>query len=208
MNKENINRLYQLMIEDDEMLMGSQWEEMCYNEYDTPKSILNNFMDIYLATNFVAVDDDLKTTPLANQEEKIMAMVKYLEKIINDLKNRIQSENNVNDWGGRMTYAEIREISSRFESFDEQIEEATLDTANMREEPEFWYYEARINIKTNNDVIEVARMVINEDPEEGNVCAFKNKLYGLTFEQRVEQERAYNVCKDVIKDYLNDSLIK
>lgn len=97
MNKENINRLYQLMIEDDEMLMGSQWEEMCYNEYDTPKSILNNFMDIYLATNFVAVDDDLKTTPLANQEEKIMAMVKYLEKIINDLKNRIQSENNVND---------------------------------------------------------------------------------------------------------------
>ena len=36
-----------------------------------------------------------------------------------------------------MTYAEIREISSRFESFDEQIEEATLDTENMREEPEF-----------------------------------------------------------------------
>lgn len=107
-----------------------------------------------------------------------------------------------------MTYEEIREISSRFESFDEQIEEVTLDTVNMREEPEFWYYEARINIKTNNDVIEVARMVINEDPEDGNVCAFKNKLYGLTFEQRVEQERAYNVCKDVIKDYLNDSLIK
>ena len=51
-------------------------------------------------------------------------------------------------------------------------------------------------------------MVINEDPEEGNVCAFKNRLYGLTFEQKVEQERAYNVCKDVIKDYLNDSLIK
>ena len=97
MNKENINRLYQLILEDDEMLMGSQWEEMYCNEYDTPKSILNNFIGIYLATNFVDVDGDLQTTPLANQEEKIMALIKYLEKIINDLKNRIQSENNVND---------------------------------------------------------------------------------------------------------------
>lgn len=97
MKKENINRLYQLMVEDDEMLMGSQWEEMYCNEYDTPKSILNNFIDIYLATNFVEVDDDLKVTPLANREEKIMALIRYFEKIINDLKNIIQSENNVND---------------------------------------------------------------------------------------------------------------
>lgn len=97
MNKENINRLYQLMLEDDEMLMGSQWEEMYCNEYDTLKSILNKFLDIYISTNFVEVDDDLNTTPLANQEEKIMALIKCLEKIINDLKNRIQSEDNVND---------------------------------------------------------------------------------------------------------------
>lgn len=97
MNKENINRLYQLMLEDDELLMGSQWEEMYCNEYDTPKSILNNFIDIYLATNFVEVDDDLKTTLLANQEEKIMALIKYLEKIIQDLKNKIEIANNVNN---------------------------------------------------------------------------------------------------------------
>lgn len=97
MNKENINRLYQLILEDGEMLMGSQWEEMYCNEYDTPKSILNNFIDIYLATNFEEVDDDLKTTPLANQEEKIMALIRYFEKIINDLKNKIEIENNVNN---------------------------------------------------------------------------------------------------------------
>lgn len=97
MNKENINRLYQLMLEDDELLMGSQWEEMYCNEYDTPKSILDNFINIYLATNFEEVDDDLKTTFLANREEKIMALIKYFEKVINDLKNRIQSQNNVND---------------------------------------------------------------------------------------------------------------
>lgn len=97
MNKENIDRLYKLIFEEDEMLMGSQWEEMYCNEYDTPKSILDNFMNIYLATNFIDVDDDLETTPLANREEKIMALIKYFEKIIRDLKNRIQIENNVND---------------------------------------------------------------------------------------------------------------
>lgn len=97
MNKENINRLYQLMLEDDEMLMGSQWEEMYCNEYDTPKSILDNFINIYLTTSFVEVDDDLKATPLANREEKIMALIKYLEKIIKDLKNKIEIENNDND---------------------------------------------------------------------------------------------------------------
>lgn len=89
MNKENINRLYQLMVEDDEMLMGSQWEEMYCNEYDTPKSILDNFINIYLLTDFVEVDDNLNTTPLADREEKIMALIKYFEKIIKDLKYRI-----------------------------------------------------------------------------------------------------------------------
>lgn len=97
MKKENIHRLYQLMLEDDEMLMGSQWEEMYCNEYDTPKSILDNFINIYLTTSFVEVDDDLNATPLANQEEKIMALIKYLEKIIKDLKNKIEIENNDND---------------------------------------------------------------------------------------------------------------
>ena len=135
MKKENVNRLYQLMLEDDEMLMGSQWEEMYCNEYDTPKSILNNFIDIYLATNFVEVDDDLKTKPLANQEEKIMAMIKYLEKIIKDLKNKIEIENNVNNWGARMkrvkckfTYETVIWMAdSEYEDTKEQVDTGEVE---------------------------------------------------------------------------------
>lgn len=97
MNIEKIDKLYKLILEEDEMLMGSQWDEMYCNEYDTPKSILDNFINIYLATNFVDVDDDLETTPLADREEKIMALIRYFEKIINDLKNKIEIENNVNN---------------------------------------------------------------------------------------------------------------
>ena len=106
-----------------------------------------------------------------------------------------------------MTYEEIKEISSRFESFYEQVEQVNLDTANMRDKPEFWYYEAIISIKTENGDNEVARIIIDEDSECGDIRICKNKLYGLTFEQRVEQERAYDVCKGIVKDYLNDSII-
>ena len=132
MKKENINRLYQLMVEDDEMLMGSQWEEMYCNEYDTPKSILNNFINIYLATNFVDVDDDLQTTPLANQEEKIVALIKYLEKIINDLKNRISSENNINNWGGKMKYRKKPVVIEAIKYEKEHIDRA-LDFCDNNE---------------------------------------------------------------------------
>ncbi len=106
-----------------------------------------------------------------------------------------------------MTYEEIKEISSRFESFYEQVEEVNLDTENMKEEPEFWYYEATINMKTENGKSEIAQIVINEDPEYEHIRIYKNQLYGLTFEQKVEQERAYDVCKGIVKDYLNDSII-
>ncbi len=106
-----------------------------------------------------------------------------------------------------MTYEEIKEISSRFEPFYEQVEEVNLDTENMKEEPEFWYYEATINMKTENGKNEIAQIVINEDPECEHIRIYKNRLYDLTFEQKVEQERAYDVCKGIVKDYLNDSII-
>lgn len=36
-----------------------------------------------------------------------------------------------------MTYEEIKEISSRFEPFYEQVEEVSLDVENMGDKPEF-----------------------------------------------------------------------
>lgn len=121
MKKENIDRLYQLMLDDDEMLMGSQWEEMYCNEHDTPKSILNNFLDIYLATDFVEVDDDLKTTSLANQEEKIMALIKYFEKITKDLREKVNTPLTVKEYtrdfcGGTFYISECPKCSCNLNS--------------------------------------------------------------------------------------------
>lgn len=94
-----IDKLYQMMIDGDETLMGHQWEEMNCNEYDTPKRILENFIDIYLRTVFVELDDDLIEHPMNIQaEEKILALIRYLEKIINDLKDRINIPEKVEEF--------------------------------------------------------------------------------------------------------------
>lgn len=71
-------------------------EEMCCSEYDTPKSIVENMLKIYFATDFVEWDEDLIEHPLATSaEDKILAMVKYFEKIIKDLKERANKSKKV-----------------------------------------------------------------------------------------------------------------
>ena len=106
-----------------------------------------------------------------------------------------------------MTYEEIKEISSRLKLFDELVVEADLNTKYMREGPKFWNYQARINLRTKDGVVEAVRMVISEIPKEEEIYVCKNKLYGLSFYQKMDQDFAYDTCKNVIKDYLNDSII-
>lgn len=113
MNQKNIDKLYQLILDDDdETLMGSQWEEMYCNEYDTPKSILDKFLDIYIKSDFYEVDDDLFTHPLvANPEEKIAALIRYLEKITEDLKDQIGVSKKVKEYTINSPYENTHYIS-------------------------------------------------------------------------------------------------
>lgn len=113
MNQKNIDKLYQLILDDDdETLMGSQWEEMYCNEYDTPKSILDKFLDIYIKSDFYEVDDDLFTHPLvANPEEKIAALIRYLEKITEDLKDQIGVSKKVKEYTINSPYGDTYYVS-------------------------------------------------------------------------------------------------
>lgn len=103
-----------------------------------------------------------------------------------------------------MTYEEIKKISNRLNVLRELDVEVGLNTRNMKGEPKFWHYEARINLRTENGTVEVARIVISEIPGEEEVYACKNKLNGLSFVQREDQGYAYEACKGVIRDYLNN----
>lgn len=51
-NQENVEKLYQLIIKDDERLCGSQWENLTICEYDTSKSIINEFTNIFVNNTF------------------------------------------------------------------------------------------------------------------------------------------------------------
>lgn len=86
-NQRNVERLYQLIIDDDECLCGSQWEDLVVCEYDTPQSIVNQFVKIFLNNNFREFDDDVDDfVSIANREERREALIKFFEKIVDDLK--------------------------------------------------------------------------------------------------------------------------
>ena len=51
-NQRNVEKLYQLIIKDDERLCGRQWEDLTICEYDTPKSIINGFTNIFVNNAF------------------------------------------------------------------------------------------------------------------------------------------------------------
>lgn len=86
-NQRNVERLYQLIIEDDERLCGSQWEDLVVCEYDTPQSILNQFINIFLNNTFREFDEDIDVfVSAANREERKEALIKFFEKVIEDLK--------------------------------------------------------------------------------------------------------------------------
>mgnify|MGYP001258073964 CR=1 FL=1 len=86
-NQRNVERLYQLIIENDEWLCGSQWEDLVVCEYDTPQSIVNQFVNIFLNNNFREFDYDIDAyVSIANREERKEALIKFFEKVIEDLK--------------------------------------------------------------------------------------------------------------------------
>lgn len=86
-NQRNVERLYQLIIDDDECLCGSQWEDLVVCEYDTPQSIVNQFVKIFLNNNFREFDDDVDDfVSIANREERREALIKFFEHIVEGLK--------------------------------------------------------------------------------------------------------------------------
>lgn len=86
-DQRNVDRLYKLIIEDDEWLCGSHWENLIVCKYDTPKSIINEFINIFINNTFREFDDGKDAfVPIANREERKAALVKFFEKVAEDLK--------------------------------------------------------------------------------------------------------------------------
>lgn len=87
-NKEKIDKLYQMILNEDKQLRGYQWEDLCPNENDTPKTIIDDFIIIFLNSAFGKYDENVEDyVPVANIKERKEALIMFFEKITNDLKN-------------------------------------------------------------------------------------------------------------------------
>lgn len=86
-NQKNVEKLYQLILENDYSLQGCQWDELYTCDYDTPQSIINDFINIFLDTDFSEFDFNINDfVSIANREERKAALIKFFETVVNDLK--------------------------------------------------------------------------------------------------------------------------
>lgn len=74
-----------------------------------------------------------------------------------------------------MKYEEVKEISSRFEPFDEQCEDIRIDNTKMGDSPEIDYYEVEINVGESGKSETVVKLIIKDNGEE-------DEEYGGVFE--------------------------
>lgn len=86
-DSKKVERLYQLILKDDECLMGSQWDKILLSEQDTPQSIINELITIFIDTEFRKYDYDLnQNIRIANRKERKEALTKFFEFIVEGLK--------------------------------------------------------------------------------------------------------------------------
>lgn len=107
-----------------------------------------------------------------------------------------------------MTYEEVREITRRLESLDKLTVDVRLDSRNMSEQPEFYYYEVQVGLSEENKTITVVKLRISEDPESDEIHLCKCNYDYIYIHQRQDQKKIYDICKEIVRDYLNGTLMK
>ena len=88
-DKRNVDHLYNLMLYDkDQMLQGRQWDELYIRDYDTPQSIIDDFITIFLDTDFAEYDNNINDfVSISNREERKEALIKFFEYKAQELKS-------------------------------------------------------------------------------------------------------------------------
>lgn len=109
-----------------------------------------------------------------------------------------------------MIYEEIKEIKNRLELLEAPILsiDARLDNTSTEEYPEFYYYNVQVKVGEENDEVRVIELLINEDPTEEEIQLKKCNYYFIDEKYEQEQEKIYDACKQIVRDYLNGDLVK
>lgn len=86
-NKNNVEILYGYILRDDESLQGPQWERLSPCDMDGPEDIMNQFIDIFINTDFVEwIDYEHPEELIANKDERRLALAKYFRMLADGLE--------------------------------------------------------------------------------------------------------------------------
>lgn len=74
----NVDKIFELIMNTDESLGGSCWEELHYSYLDTPKDIVDDVIETYMYNEIYDMKDITET-------EKKLALAKYFQHVANEL---------------------------------------------------------------------------------------------------------------------------
>lgn len=109
-----------------------------------------------------------------------------------------------------MTYEEVKEIKRRIDLLDASglSFDVRLDNTNMDNYPEFYYFHVQIEAGEQPNEAVAVELLINEDPTEEEVRLIKCDYRFINEECQQQQQEFYDVCKLIMRDYLNGKLVK
>lgn len=74
----NVDKIFKLIIDSDESLSGSCWEELHYSYLDTPKDIVDDVIQTYMNNDIFGIEDVTET-------DKKLALAKYFQYVADTL---------------------------------------------------------------------------------------------------------------------------
>lgn len=109
-----------------------------------------------------------------------------------------------------MTYEEVKEIKRRLYGIEATtlLFDVGLDSTNWGEYPKFYYLNVEIQLGEDDKETTVVELLINEDPEGEEIHLDKCDSRFIDEKYEQEQQEVYDVCKQIVADYLNGNLIK
>lgn len=89
----NVDKIFELIMNTDESLSGSCWEELHYSYLDTPKDVIDDVIETYMNNEIFGMEDVTET-------DKKLALAKYFRHVADTLGIKIedtlmQTENNI-----------------------------------------------------------------------------------------------------------------
>lgn len=89
----NVDKIFELIVNADESLSGSCWEDLSYSYLDTPKDIIDDVIETYMNNEIFGIDNVTET-------DKKLALAKYFQYVANTLNKQpnniiMETENDV-----------------------------------------------------------------------------------------------------------------